>query len=48
MLEREGQRRDNIGEPRSCAISQAVMEKSEDSLGYVPGYFAQLPSDPVV
>jgi hypothetical protein len=42
MLKSEEQQRDNMGEPESCVVSPAVMEKDEDSLGYVPGYFAQL------
>jgi hypothetical protein len=48
MLRSEEQQRDNMGEPESCVVSQAVMEKGEDSLDYVPGYFAQHPSEPVV
>jgi hypothetical protein len=48
MLEREEQQRDNMAEPKGCVVSRAVDWKDQDSLGYVSGYFGQLPSAPVV
>jgi hypothetical protein len=42
MLERDKQQCNNKGELKGCLISHAVDWKDEDSLGYVPGYFAGL------